>query len=117
MSPFYKPAKTESVFKSIPLWKKITSLHINLVLLACILFLGGMYLVQINSLAAKGFEIKHLENRIAELKDGNGKYALQIAELKSMSRIEEAMKSMDLVLASSKPEYIGSASTAVAFNR
>ena len=117
MSPFYKPAKTESIFKRIPLWKKITSLHINLVLLAGIIFLGGTYLVQINSLAAKGFEIKHLENQIAELKDGNEKYTLQIAELKSLSRIEEAMKSMDMVLASGKPEYLAPASTAVAFNR
>lgn len=116
MSRFYQLSKIEHAVKRIPLWKKITSLHINGVLLLCLLFLGGFYLVQINGVAAKGFEIKHLENQRDALKEKSEKQELRMAELRSMSRIEEEIQHMDMVLVQGNTTYVSSLPSAVALN-
>lgn len=67
------------------------------VLFAILAVSGAFYLYQVNDLASKGYEIKEVENQIAELKKENKKMQIKEVELKSMYSIEKATENLDLV--------------------
>jgi len=65
-----------------------------------ILFLVGsifLYLLQINSLATKGFKIQELERQLNELKDNNKKLSLEAVHLSSMAELNEKVHNLDMV--------------------
>lgn len=62
---------------------------IALTLMGMILFLGGLYVMFINIRVTKGYEIKSLESRLAELQKDQKQLELQTADLQSMQRIEQ----------------------------
>ena len=88
-----------------------------LLLLVIIIGTAGLvYLSQVNSLATKGYKIKELENKAADLRDQNKQYELQITELRSTARINEAIKKLEMVEVA-RVEYLRPNGTTVAINR
>jgi hypothetical protein len=62
-----------------------------------IVFFGCHHLYQINDLATKGYEIREMENQIAELKKINEKNRIREVELRSMYNIEKEVPNLNLV--------------------
>lgn len=58
---------------------------------------SAFYLFQVNDLAMKGYEIKELENRIADLEKDNKKMQIREMELRSMYAVEKVASNFDLV--------------------
>ena len=87
-----------------------------LVLFAAIFVTGVFYLIQVNSLATKGYQIKDLDNKVAELKDMNKKLEVEVTELRSTARINHEIEKLNMV-AVSRFEYLKANGTSVAINR
>ncbi|MFC1598931.1 hypothetical protein ACFL2U_02925 [Patescibacteria group bacterium] len=87
-----------------------------LVLIGVIVVCGFFYLWQINSLATKGYEIKGLEEKVAELRQINKKIDLEITELRSTNRLNAAVQDLGLVQVA-RVEYLRANGTSVAINR
>ncbi|MCX6740529.1 MAG: hypothetical protein NTZ49_04860 [Candidatus Parcubacteria bacterium] len=88
----------------------------RLLVLGILVFVCGIfYLWQINSLATKGYQIKELEEKVSDLKDNNKKLQVQITELRSVSRINEEVKRLNMQEVA-RIEYL-SANGSVALNR
>lgn len=62
-----------------------------------IFFGGAFYLYQVNDIAAKGYEIRELENKIQDLSKESKKMEIKEVELKSMYNIEKASEDLNLV--------------------
>jgi cell division protein FtsL len=89
--------------------KKVVSVGV-----VCLVFMAFLtYLVQINTMATKGFEIRELEDQIAVLQDDNKRLELQVIELQSMSTLKEKMRGMNLVEAD-EVAYLNTMGTAFA---
>lgn len=73
---------------------------------ALIVIFGGVYLVQVNDTSTKGYEIKTLERRLAEVRDANKRLELETGSLQSIQRIEGTVKTLNLV-PSGKVFYVG----------
>ncbi|MDD5043240.1 MAG: septum formation initiator family protein [Patescibacteria group bacterium] len=114
MTCFLRLKKIKYELRRRSFWKRINGLNFNVIILVLIVAAGLLYLVQINSVAAKGFEIKDLEKRIETLKDDNKNLELKIAELQSHSYLAEKIKGLNMV-AVSKVDYLIPGSTAVAY--
>ncbi|MCX6743842.1 MAG: hypothetical protein NT116_06470 [Candidatus Parcubacteria bacterium] len=89
----------------------------KLVIMGVLVFCCGMiYLWQINGLATRGYQIKELEEKAAELKDTNQKLQIQITQLRSTSRLEEKVAQLNMVEVS-RIEYLQANGSTVAMNR
>lgn len=69
----------------------------NITLGVMIVVMGVSYLVQINGLATKGYQIKELEQQIAELKEYNSDLELEALSLQSMESVKDKVASLGLV--------------------
>ncbi len=88
----------------------------RLIFLCLFVFIGCiMYLWQINGLATKSYQIKDLEGKLSELKDENKKLQVEITELRSITRLNERVKKLNMQEVS-RLEYL-SATGSVALNR
>ena len=87
--------------RNLPGKIKISLMAGTLMAGAIAVILGALYLYQINSIAAKGYEIREIEDQIKELNQENEKLKIKEVELKSMYNIEKSMKDLDLVSSSS----------------
>lgn len=76
---------------------KIGTTGIIFILAATIIFCGACYLYQVNDLAAKGYEIREIENQIEDLRKSNESYKIKEVELKSMYNIEKSTQDLNLV--------------------
>lgn len=72
-------------------------------MIVVVMFLGVLYVAQINKLATMGYEIKEKENKIATLYKDNEALKIHAAELKSMHQLELKKDEMNL----KKPQEIG----------
>lgn len=61
------------------------------------IFLGVLYLYQVNSIAASGYEIKKIENNIRELNKDGQNLKIKEMELRSMYNIEKSTEDLNLV--------------------
>ncbi len=66
-------------------------------LIASLVIVGAAYLYQVNSIAAKGYEIREKETRIQDLKKESQQLKIKEVELKSMYNIEKSMDDLNLV--------------------
>lgn len=74
------------------------SLSVGIIFLIVItIFLGGMYLYQVNNVATQGIDMREAENEIQELDQENKQLKIKEVELKSMYNIEKAMENLNLV--------------------
>lgn len=76
---------------------KISLISLLFVILAGVLCLSVFYLYQVNDMAAKGFEIKKIEQEIDDLKEKSKQFRIKEIELRSMYNIEEEAQNLDLV--------------------
>ncbi|MDD5039966.1 MAG: hypothetical protein PHY34_02340 [Patescibacteria group bacterium] len=88
-------------------------INLTVVLFFLIVFAGFSYLYYINQTATGGFDIKGIENQITALEKQNVQLDLQAAELQSLSRLEEASASLDLV-ATTSIQYLPAQGSSVA---
>lgn len=114
MSWFKRITKIKREINNQSFWKKLKSFNFNIVILTLIVLISLLYLAQVNSVAAKGFEIKDLEKRIEELKESNKKLELKVAELRSRGYIGEQIQKLNMVSVSSI-DYLSDTSMAVAY--
>ncbi len=89
----------------------------KLLLMGVLIFCVGMvYLWQINGMATRGYQIRELEDKAAELKDANQKLQIEITQLRSTSRLEEKVAKLNMVEVS-RIEYLQANGSTVAMNR
>ena len=74
------------------------------------------YLLQINHIAAKGFEIKKLEQKIDIVKEENERLALRMVDLKSAGNIQEKINKLNMVRID-KISYLNTTGAVVAINK
>lgn len=70
---------------------------INVVIGALILIFGVTYLTQINSLATKGYQIRELENQVADLQQENEDLELEALQLQSMGSVKDKVSGLNMV--------------------
>lgn len=64
---------------------------------AIVIFASVSYLYAINKTAVLGFEYRSVEKRVSELRQENEQLRIKEAELKSLYRIEEASRNLQMV--------------------
>jgi cell division protein FtsL len=64
-----------------------------------VLLVGALsiYLLEVNNIAAKGYEIRNLEQQVDEIEAENEKLSVRVIELKSMNELDEKVASLDMV--------------------
>lgn len=95
---------------------KINVMTINTGIIAVILIFTVGYLVQVNSLATKGYHISELEEKVAEIKQQNRQLEVQVLELQSMDTVRQRVTALDMVPVGTS-DYLDSAASFVAANR
>lgn len=69
----------------------------NYLLLAVLIFMGFGYLFIINSLGTKGYEIRKVEQRIANLEAQKNSLQLDASDLQSIDKIQSHAEKLNLV--------------------
>lgn len=102
MSKFFhltkNPVKNYHKRKLFPVMK-INIRIINIAIIALIVVVSVSYLIQINSLATKGYQIKELEKKVDELKQQKADLELEALSLQSMGVVKEKIADLGMVLA------------------
>lgn len=67
----------------------------------CVLMfgLGFLYVVQVNMMSSRGYEMSDLQKKIDTLESDNRRLQVEIANYRSMKSIQERLSTMDLVAA------------------
>ena len=76
---------------------KLGRVTLNFILVTLICAAGVFYIFEVNNSATKGYEIRGLETKLNELRKENETLRIQAAELKSMYKIEEKTKDLNMV--------------------
>ena len=76
---------------------KISIKALNLIIFSLIVVIGVSYLVQINGLATKGYKIKDLESRIAELNQEKADLELDALSLQSIGAVKDKVEGLGMV--------------------
>ena len=71
--------------------------RVNLLIGAVIVVMGVVYLVQINALATKGYQIRELESQLAQLEEEKSDLELESLELQSMGSIKDKVADLGMV--------------------
>lgn len=87
------PVQVKSKPQSASRWKT----NWKLVLVVLVVLVGIAYLFQVNDTATKGYEIKVIERRLAELREGVKRLELEAAALKSIQTIEQEVEFLNLI--------------------
>ncbi|MFA6410223.1 MAG: hypothetical protein WCW26_01450 [Candidatus Buchananbacteria bacterium] len=109
-----KPTQSKNYFnaKKMPTLKFNLSVANVLIGVFCVM-LFVTYLIQVNSLATKGYQIKELERKVGELKQEKADLDLQTLSLQSVGAIKDKVNSLGMV-AVNKTEFISDNSVALA---
>ena len=78
-----------------------------------VLIFSVVYLVQVNSLATKGYAIRELEKKIASNQKENERLQMQIVEAQSLGTLQKRIDALQLVK-SDRIDYIKPSQSAVA---
>lgn len=70
---------------------------INYMLLGAVIFLGFGYLFMVNSLGTKGYEIRRVEQKIANLEAEKNSLQLDASDLQSIDKIQSHAEKLNLV--------------------
>lgn len=84
------------------------------VVLSCMAFSGLFYMYSVNQTAVKGLAIRNAEREIVQQKKDNESLKIKEAELKSLYRIEESSRQLEMI-DSTNVKYLEE-NPAVAFN-
>ena len=92
---------------------KVKIKTLNIIAVTLFFVIGFYYLIQINNLVVKGYQIKELEKKISQLKLESERLELETLQLQSMGNIEEGVEKLGMV-AVGEIEYLVPISPAVA---
>jgi hypothetical protein len=62
-----------------------------------LIFMSVAYLAQINNMVAKNFELRELQTSLKNIQDTNQQLTISLMQSRSLSNLEEAAKSLNLV--------------------
>lgn len=68
-----------------------------LTILALLVVLTVAYVVELNVVSRRGFQVRTLDTRLQTLREENRKFNIQLAELQSMTGIEDRIAALGLV--------------------
>lgn len=88
-----------SVYKEKSSQKKKARRFLAMVLIGCIIIVASLYILQVNSIAAKGYKIRDLKKQINELKDRNKAFQVNISNLKSIDNLQSKTETFNMVKA------------------
>ncbi len=112
MSPYSRKKQTiREKRQAILHWMLGTTCRILLCVITALV--GILYVLQVNSISVKGYEISDLQKKIALLEQDRERLDVEIAQYRSMGSIHERVKSLDMV-AVGNVTYITPVGTAVA---
>jgi hypothetical protein len=77
--------------------KEKGKINLNLVILFGLILLSVFYLVQINKIVAKNFELRASQDVLKEKQEKNQDLLVSLMQARSMSNLENAAKSLNLV--------------------
>lgn len=100
--------------KSVLLWVTTNVTRVNMVAFAVLALICFAYIVQVNSTASKGYQIRDLENTIHQLSVANQQTQLEITQAQSLENIQHAVKMIGMV-PSDQVQYVDAGGGAVAF--
>lgn len=90
-----------SAAASLPTWSRPARRDRSRVVTGTLVAVAGalavFYVIELNSLSRRGFEVRAFEQRIQNLQQEQQKLSLRLAELQSMTRMEERVQSLGLV--------------------
>lgn len=86
---------------------------IKVMICTLIFFFGVGYLLQVNSLATRGYKIKELEKRVEELKQEKSDLELETLSLQSMSAVQDKVNNLGMVVIE-KADYLQPTPVAIA---
>ncbi len=89
---------------------------LNAVVVALILVIGIAHIAQVNHSSSKGFEMKALEKRIADLQIQNEQLEYQVAQKQSVDRVTTHLKMLGMVPVD-HVAYTSTGGSSVAVNR
>jgi cell division protein FtsL len=112
MSKFFHLSKKSKVSNS-KMKLRVNAKLSNVVLVLLIVVFGLGYLIQINGMATKGYQIRDLEDRISELQQEKADLQLEALSLQSMGKVQEKVDNLGMVLAN-EAEYLMPTPVAVA---
>lgn len=72
-------------------------INLGLWVISLIFVIGVAYLIQVNSITTKGFEMEKLEQNLTSIKETNKRLELEMASLKSIQTIESEVNTLNLV--------------------
>jgi cell division protein FtsL len=76
---------------------KIGRVTLSFFLVVLVCATGVFYIFEVNNMATKGYEIDKLEKQLNDLKKENERLQIEAAELKSMYKIEEKTKELNMI--------------------
>ncbi len=107
MSKFIILTKIKRKFSRSPKSFVFDIKFLNILIISLICLVGVLHVVEISSMATKGFRIKEIEQKIEQFKKENEKLTLQVTELQSFDTIKEKLDSLDAGMVSvAKIEYL-----------
>lgn len=83
--------------KSALLWITTHVTRVNMITFAVLVVFCFAYIIQVNSTASKGYQIRDLQNTIHELTVANQQSELEIHEAQSLNNIQHAVKMIGMV--------------------
>lgn len=85
--------------------KQKTRRFLAIILIFCLISSVFLYVLQTNSIAAKGYKIRDFKKQIRELEDRNKTLQVNISNLKSINVLQSKTENLDMVKAESI-EYV-----------
>lgn len=92
---------------------KMNRMKVIVILFVSTLLLGSVYLGMLNQSSTRGFTLKELEQRVAELEQENDRLHFAASELSSLAQIEAYAEAQEMVKVGAI-EYLPSVGSAVA---
>jgi len=91
---YYKPAKQISVKEQVQQRGKI---GLSLTVIMAFVFLSIVYLMQINAVVAKNYELLSYQKVLKDREEENQKKMVSLTEARSVNNLESAAKTLNLV--------------------
>lgn len=83
-----KPKRSRFQFSKKVIWS---------VVLVTLVAALGIYLLEVNTIAAKGFQIREFEKQVYSLREQNDKLAIEVVEMRSMNNLDEQVSELGMV--------------------
>jgi hypothetical protein len=89
-------AKTRKKSKIRPM-KTFSRIKLGATLAVLTAVLSVVYIIQVNSVSTKGYDIRALEVRLREVKESNKRLELEVTGLRSIQDLEQTVRQLNLV--------------------